>query len=560
MYRRICKYCGKEFESKTPSRQICDGPHYRKCDICGKLAIIPNTRIYMKSFTCSKECSSKKRAMNIKATLSNKPKGYNDHKTSYEKQCVLCGKTFITYNPQRKYCDGPHYKTCVICGKQFEVNKQQIANKVKVCSEACSRKLREQTCMKKYGTTNYVYTDEFKQRIFEKREDTEKKRKKTNIERYGVENKSMTDEWLFDHMKDNSKIDSLNSFIKDPRKFIEDNYAEYPNVRMLSYDLGINESSVLQRIHKYHIEDIVKIGYSYMEGEVLELIKNCNSNLEIIQDDRQQIKPYELDIYIPELRLAIECNPTSTHNSSKQPFGDDNPITWKYHQMKTNLCEKHGIFLFHIFGWEWTNKRDIIESMIRNLLNAYEKRIFARDCELKEVSYTDAMTFLNENHRQGNSNSSIRLGLYCENELISLMTFSRHRATIGSESDGEYELVRFCNRLNTTVVGGASKLFKHFVDIIKPSFVMSFSDRAHTRGNLYNVLGFKEIRRSEPGYVWVDEKTDIAYNRLNAQKHNLKKFLKDDSIDLSQTETQIMESHGFLKVYDSGTITWRWNR
>lgn len=78
MYRRICKYCGKEFDSKTPSRQICDGPHYRKCDICGKLAVVPNNIIYEKSFTC-----------NIKTALSNEPKGYNDHKTSYVKQCVL---------------------------------------------------------------------------------------------------------------------------------------------------------------------------------------------------------------------------------------------------------------------------------------------------------------------------------------------------------------------------------------------------------------------------------------------------------------------------------------
>ena len=560
MYKRICKYCGKEFDSETPSRQICDGPHYRKCDVCGKLTVIPNHRIYEKSFTCSKECSNKKKSMRIKAALANKPKGYNDHKTRYEKECVLCGKKFTTLNPQQKYCEGTHYKTCVICGKKFEVNKQQIFNKVKVCSEECSRKLREQTCLMKYGEVSYVYTDEFKQRIFEKRDQTEKKRKQTNIARYDAENKSMTANWLIDHMKDSSKFDNLKSFIEDPKRFIKTNYAEYPNIRMLATDLGINESSTLQRVHNYHLEDIVKIGYSYMEGEVLEIIRNYGSELEVIQDDRQQIKPYELDMYVPELKFAIECNPTCTHNSSKQPFGDDNPITWKYHQMKTDLCEKQGIFLFHIFGWEWTNKRKIIESMIQNLLNVYDQKIYARNCELREVSYNNAMTFLNENHRQGNSSSSIRLGLYCNDELVSLMTFSRRRSTIGSESDGEYELVRFCNKLNTQVIGGASKLFKHFLDIVNPSSVMSFSDRAHTRGNLYKVLGFQEIRRSEPGYVWVDEKTDIAYNRVNTQKHNLKKFLKDDSIDLSQTETQIMESHGFLKVYDSGTITWKWSR
>ena len=560
MYRRICKYCGKEFNSERPSRQICDGPHYRKCDVCGKIAIVSNSRIYEKSFTCSKECSNKRRSMKIRSALASEPKGYNKHTTTYEKQCELCGKHFTTTNNQQKYCDGPHYNVCVICGKQFEVNKQQIFNKVKVCSKECGRKLMEQTCMRKYGRPNYVYTDEFKRKLLGKREQTEKKRKQTNLERYGVENKSMTTDWLITHMKDSTKIDNLQSFIEDPRKFIETNYKADPNVKMLSTDLGINESSVLQRIHNYNIEDAVSIGYSYMEGEVLEVIKKYRPELEVIQDDRQQIKPYELDMYIPKIKVGIECNPTCTHNSSRQPFGDDDPITWRYHQMKTNLCEKQGIFLFHIFGSEWTNKREIIESMIRNLLSVYERRIYARNCELREVSYNDSMMFLNENHRQGNSNSSIRLGLYFNDELVSLMTFSKRRTTIGAESDGEYELVRFCSKLNTQVVGGASKLFKHFSHIINPESVISFSDRAHTRGKLYEVLGFQELRRSEPGYVWVNEKTDIAYNRVNAQKHNLKKFLKDDNIDLKKTEKQIMIEHGYVQVFDSGTITWAWTK
>ena len=560
MYTRICKYCGKEFTTETPSKQICEGLHYRKCDICGKLSIIPNHRIYEKSFTCSKECTNKKRSMKIRTALSVKPEGYNAHKKSYEKECAICGKKFTTYSIQAKYCDGPHCETCVICGKEFEVSIDQIYNKVKVCSDDCSRKLRELTSIRRYGVSNYSCTDEFKARISQKAADTERKRIQTNLDRYGVENKSMSADWLIEHMKDSSKICNLIHFISDPRNFVKQNYIGAPNVKMLSTDLGINETSILQRVHKSHVEDIVEIGYSHMEGEICELIRAANPNLTIQQNDREQIKPYELDIYMPELHLAIECNPTSTHNSSKQPFGDDRPLSWTYHKMKTDMCEKNNIMLFHIFGYEWTNKKEIIESMVRNLVGAHRNRIFARKCNLKEVSYNEAKNFLIENHRQGNSNSSIRMGLYYQDKLVSLMTFSKRRATIGAESDGEYELVRFCNKLNTTVVGGASKLFKHFVDDINPVSVVSFSDRAHTRGNLYKILGFQELRRSEPGYVWVHEKTDVAYNRVNTQKHRLKKFLNDDSIDLTQSETHIMENHGYVKVFDSGTITWAWTR
>ena len=137
------------------------------------------------------------------------------------------------------------------------------------------------------------------------------------------------------------------------------------------------------------------------------------------------------------------------------------------------------------------------------------------------------------------------------------MTLGKPRVTVGNHTT-EWELIRFFSKLNTTVIGGASKLFKHFQDAYSPSTVISFSDVAHTRGNIYSKLNFKLVNISGPGYHWVDTTTDICYNRMIAQKHNLKKFLKDDSIDLTQTEKQIMEAHGFAQMFDSGTITWEW--
>ena len=135
------------------------------------------------------------------------------------------------------------------------------------------------------------------------------------------------------------------------------------------------------------------------------------------------------------------------------------------------------------------------------------------------------------------------------------------RSTIGTSKENLsdcYELVRFCSKRNTSVVGAASKLFKHFLKSYHPKKVRSFSDRAHTSGRLYKTLGFSEVRRSDPGYVWVNLYNDKAYHRVNAQKHNLKKFLNDDNIDLSQTESEIMIAHNFVQVFDSGTITWEW--
>lgn len=605
MFVRICKKCGNKFETTSNRQVYCKKQKIKICPVCGKQFF--TMCCGEEANTCSKNCSNKYAAM----MRERKAK-------ETTRICKWCGKEFHPKSKRDEYCYELHYKICEVCGKQFVIDVRRHPE-VKTCSKECRYKLAQtntdiekrteshkktllekydvdnvmkipgisdkikQTNSERYGKEWYTQTDSYRKSVKETSQEkygtdhflssrnVMEKRKQTCLDKYGVDNVSKSNE-VVNHIKEVlmdrygvenigqvhvKNLDEWKIFRKNPISYIKSHF-DKPTMKELCDYFGVTPSPIYNLIDIEKNPKLLKHEVSIMESDVKNLLDKYQ--IECSQNKRTVISPYELDFYLPKHHIAIECNPTATHNSSKSDPWNGEAKDHRYHQMKTDLCEKQGIFLFHIFGWEWTNKREIIESMLRNLLGVYEQKIYARNCELREVSYNDAVMFLNENHRQGNSSSSVRLGLYYENELVSLMTFSKRRATIGSESDGEYELVRFCNKLNTQIVGGASKLFKHFVNILNPSSVMSFSDRAHTRGHLYEVLGFQEVRRSEPGYVWVNEKTDIAYNRVNTQKHNLKKFLKDDSIDLSQTETQIMESHGFLKVYDSGTVTWKWSR
>lgn len=557
-YKKICKVCGKEFISKTPGRQICDGPHYRTCEICGKQFEVPRDRLFDNTLTCcSKECSNVKRSKAIKDSIKMKPKRYNAPKTVHHKICKFCGKPFDTIFAHKEYCDRKHYQNCLICGKPIEIPYQYLNSKTfgNTCSVECRNELRKRTNLKLYGVENYAQTDEWKCRVREIQLEVNKKRTQTMKSKYGVVAISLTDNWLIHHMSNPDKITNLRQFIDNPENFITSMYHNQPTVSMLSEDLGINESSVLNRIHNVHVEHLINLQYSSMEVEIDEFIHSLDPTIEIIHDDRNAIKPKEIDLYLPKYKLGIECDPTSTHNSSHNFWNTSKDgIDSSYHRIKTDLAEQNDIFLLHIFGYEWNHKKDIVKSIIINLLHKSD-RIYARKCEIKDVDSHTAMKFLDENHRQGALGSSTRLGLYYQNELVSLMTFGKSRHTIG-KSENYIELLRFCNKLNTTVIGGASKLFKYFIKYYDFNKIISFSDRAHTSGNMYKLLGFELDHISEPGYVWVDEKTDIVYHRINAQKQNIKRFLNDDSIDLSQSETQIMESHGFVKVYDSGTCTW----
>lgn len=437
-----------------------------------------------------------------------------------------------------------------ILAKTKQTNLERYGQTNPMQNEQVQRKA-QQTCLDRYGNKCFLQSEQGKAIT-----------KQSIQDKYGETYFSQSKDWKASRMLDPSKVDNLIAFRADPKKFISAYFDETPSIKQLSQILGIHENSVGQLAIEFGIQDQLKYVYSYMEDEVVKLLETIKPNIKIERNTHRIITPKEIDIFLPEYSIGIECNPTSTHNSTIDTFtGCQSNIKYDYHKNKSDLCEDKGVFLFHIFGYEWSYRKNIIESMLRNLLAENTYKFYARKLDVREVSYSDARMFLNTNHRQGNSSSSIRVGLYSGDELVSLMTFGKMRSTIGTDNSDLsdcWELVRFCNKLNTSVVGGASKLFKHFITMYEPNRIRSFSDRAHTRGNLYSILGFNEIRRSDPNYMWVDLKTDKAYHRINAQKQNIKKFLNDDNVNLSDSERKIMPEHGFVQVFDSGTITWEW--
>ena len=323
-------------------------------------------------------------------------------------------------------------------------------------------------------------------------------------------------------------------------------------IREISIKTGLSETQVSATILKYNMQEYIQYVRSNLENEVVTFLYSIKPDLNIQRNYRGAISPKEIDIFLPEYNLGIEVNPTSSHNSSV-PFIDDNDILPpSYHRRKSDLCSEKDIFLFHLFGYEWNHRNEVIKSILSNLIGVYQRKIYARKCIVKEVTSSECIQFMNKNHRQSYAASSIRLGLYFNSELVSLMTFVNNK-------DGSYELNRFCSKLGYQVVGGASKLFKHFLRTVECEKVVSYSDFARSRGSLYETLGFHFVSLSDPSYVWVDVKSDMYYHRSNCQKSNLKKLLGDDSIDIEhETERSIMLNHGYVQVYDSGVKRWEY--
>lgn len=131
------------------------------------------------------------------------------------------------------------------------------------------------------------------------------------------------------------------------------------------------------------------------------------------------------------------------------------------------------------------------------------------------------------------------------------MLFNKPRLGIGNTYDG-YELSRFANKLNTSVIGGADKLLKYFIKHYKPKEIISYADRRWSQGGLYNKLGFEETHKNNPNYWYIIN--NVRKHRFGFRKHKL----KDAGYDtMTKTEHQIMLERKIYRIYDSGTITYK---
>lgn len=286
-------------------------------------------------------------------------------------------------------------------------------------------------------------------------------------------------------------------------------------------------------------------GISSSELELQNFIKSIYSG-DIIFGDVEVLSGLELDVYIPELKLAIELNGDRFHSDLFK--------TKNYHLKKTEECEQNGIRLVHIWLCDWNSKREIILSQLKNIIGKTENKIYARNCEIKKVSLLASKEFLQKNHLQSYSVSKYRYGLYYKNELIQLITFGALRKATGRvKKDGSYELIRLCSKLNTIVIGGSSKLFKHFIKEHKPKYILSFAKRDWSVGNMYNKLGMNFKGYTTPGYFYSNGSR--KEHRYNFQKHKLVEM----GYDSTKTEYQIMSERGYYKIWDAGNLKFEWN-
>lgn len=431
---------------------------------------------------------------------------------------------------------------CIVCGKNAKVQTYSSNITFDYCSNICSKQSTKRA--KKISETKLSYTKEQKTLI-------ENKRIKTNIEKYGVEYQSQRPEIknivgnkLTNRYLESEIIEKLND-----KNWL---YSEYILNNRTSVDIAdelkVYYGTVIEYCKKYGF-DIRKFSQdSLPQRQIYDFIKSFY-NGEVIYNDWSVLKDKELDIYLPNINLAIEHNGLFYHS-----FTNKNKKSISKHLEKTNICSALGITLFHIRGDYWQFKKEIIKSILKNKLKCSEQSLYARECELKVVSTKDSTKFLTENHIQGVCGSNIKLGLFYQNELVSHMTFGKPRFN----KNYQWELLRFCNKLNYNVTGGFSKLLLNFRRNNKGN-IISYCDRSISNGNVYLKNGFKQLietNKITPGYYWTNNQK--VFTREYFQKYKLKKLFKQGKLkfyDENLSEMDNMLMNNYRLIFDCGQIS-----
>lgn len=264
----------------------------------------------------------------------------------------------------------------------------------------------------------------------------------------------------------------------------------------------------------------------------------------------------EIDIYLPDKNIGIEYNGVLWHSYGYTFPNNIDKLNNRYHLNDKRIeCSGKGIRIINIFDTEWINKQNIVKSMLRSKLHLpCDKKIFARKCKVKILDAYSKAQFLNENHLQGNDNSSLFLGLEYDNEVVSIMTFGRRKIT----GNSSFELIRFCNKINTHVPGGASKLFTYFLkNHWSGETIVTYADLRYSEGNLYKQLNFKFKHDSTPNYFYLKD-TNILESRVKYQKHKLKDKL--EIFDETKTEMENMLHNNYRIIYDCGNKVYEYDK
>lgn len=435
-----------------------------------------------------------------------------------------------------------------------EVNKELFKDGYNFEKKEIQEKVK-QTKLEQYGNRNPFVTSRFKEQAMNTKEEkygnayynNREQSIKTCIEKYGLQNTMQVD-----FVKDKAKATRM--------AHIDEVSLNISNAKLKMFSNPENKRKMLDRVAKTCLEKYGVSSYILSDDVRVQTQKISKTNRLFAEKSGITEFEFSLNEYSYDLKknnILIEIDPTVSHNTEisyvhltrmckKENCTEHRPVEPDYHINKSNTALDNGYHCIHIFDWD---RWDKIIYMIQD-----KETLYARNLTIKEVSKDECNSFLNEFHLQNTcQGQTIKIGLYKDIQLIQIMTFGKPRYN----KNCEYELLRLCTHKNYKVVGGAERLFKHFLNTYNPSSIVSYCDLSKFTGKVYTDLGFKLNSKPRPSKHWSKGKMHITDNFLRQRGYDQ---IFNTNYGKGTDNELLMIQNGWLPVYDCGQATYIWNK
>lgn len=373
------------------------------------------------------------------------------------------------------------------------------------------QKKRKATNVKKYGTEYPQQSEEIKKKIVT-----------TSLEKYGVTHASKSD-----IVKEITKNNNIEKYGVDYPQQLDENREKFRQLTIdrgqanvyngktgsqIAIELGRNISWFNKHVSQYGFEFAISMEPNRSGIEIL--IQSILEKHNIQFSNNKKLGVNYTDFILEDYKLVIESDGLYWHSDA---INKNN----QYHKNKKNNYNKLGYDSVFFREDEITKKLDIVESIILNKIHK-SNRIFARKCKIVEVKYQIGKEFLKNNHLMENGKGKI-FGLEYNNKLVTCIQITNKKEFI--------DISRFCHVLNTTVIGGFSRLIKH-IDNIYNKDIQTFIDQRYGSGGYLENLGFS-FASNFISFKWV--KDDKTFHRM--------KFPGNTGYD-----------NGLYKIWDCGQV------
>lgn len=492
-----CVICGAEFEPRPYNRSVCYADHHHPCPVCGKDVMTNDPK--RQNCACSRKCGQQMGNIARKITFQER---YGVDNPSHIDE--VREKISSKLKEQRSKAD-PIYKICEVCGKEFQL---QWPYNQHTCSSKCRGIYRKQN-----GISKAVY----------------EKASATNAERYGVNNPGQVEEFR-------EKRDDAIEAKYGVRHALQNPDLLKKMSNTVKEHFGVDWVFLTEEANRDNRERISKINTKFQSA-----LKSAG----IVADLEKYLGTKFFDLVIEDQKIVIEIDPTYTHNCIGNHW-NSHGLDPRYHIDKTNLARSNGYRCIHI--WDWDDKDKIIQSL--DVSTTY----YARKLDCKQVSKKEAVEFTKKYHIQGSCNGqNVCFGLFDGDDMIQIMTFGNPRYA----KSYQYELLRLCTRFGCKVIGGPSKLFKHFIQEYHPESVISYCDLSKFSGYVYENMGMTLNHYSPPSKIWSKNRQHVTDNLLRQRGYDQ---LFNTSYGKGTSNEQLMLDHHWLPVYDCGQAVYSYRR